>query len=58
MSNQQKDILVRAAKTFLQGALATWAVTGYDFGKSAVVGAVAAGISAVMNLLLQPVAKS
>lgn len=47
-------ILVRAFKTFVQTALATWALTNFDFGKAALIGAAAAGISAVMNLFIQP----
>lgn len=47
-------LLVRAFKTFVQTFLATWAVTAYDFEKSALVGAVAAAISAVMNLFIKP----
>jgi hypothetical protein len=51
LSPQQKDIVVRAAKTFIQAFLATWAVTSFDFQKGALIGAIAAGISATMNLL-------
>lgn len=54
-----KDIITRALKTFLQGFLSALAVTlpNSDFSdetvlKSLLIGAVAAGISAVMNLLL------
>ncbi len=47
-------ILIRAFKTFVQTFLAAWAVTSYDFEKGAVVAAVAAAISAVMNLFIQP----
>lgn len=52
-----KDILIRAIKTFFQGFLGALAVTlpQTDFSdstllKSILVGAVAAGISAVMNM--------
>lgn len=52
-----KDILVRAIKTFFQGFLGALAVTlpQTDFSdstimKSILIGAVAAGISAVMNM--------
>lgn len=52
-----KDILVRAIKTFFQGFLGSLAVTlpSTDFTdntivKSILIGAVAAGISAVMNM--------
>lgn len=48
-------LLVRAFKTFVQAALAAWALTSFDFGKAALVGAVAAGLSALMNLFIQPV---
>lgn len=48
-----RDIIVRALKTFVQGALAAWAVTGNATTKEAAVGAVAAGISAVMNIFIQ-----
>ena len=54
-----KDILIRAGKTFIQGFLAVLAVelpttdlTNYDIVKSVVIGAVAGGISAVMNLTI------
>lgn len=52
-----KDILVRAIKTFFQGFLGALAVTlpNADFGdtvvlKSLLIGAVAGGISALMNM--------
>lgn len=48
-------LLVRAFKTFVQAFLAAWALTSFDFGQAAVVGGLAAGISAVMNLFIQPV---
>lgn len=50
-----KDILVRAAKTFVQAFIATLAVanmTDNDSVKAAVVAAVAAGVSAVWNTLI------
>lgn len=54
-----KDILIRAFKTFLQGFLATMIVLlkESDFSdenllKSVLIGALAGGISAVMNLIL------
>lgn len=54
-----KDILVRAVKTFVQGFLGALAVTlpSSDFSdskilKSLIIGAVAGGISAVMNLII------
>ena len=48
-------LVVRAFKTFVQAGLATWAVTNFDFTTGAIVGAIAAGISALMNLFIQPV---
>lgn len=54
-----KDILIRAGKTFIQGFLGALAITlpNSDFSnmqvvKSLLIGAVAGGISAVMNLII------
>lgn len=50
-----KDILVRAAKTFVQAFIATLAVanmTDNDSIKAALVAGVAAGVSAVWNTLI------
>lgn len=53
-----KDIAVRAAKTFLQAFLASLPVdaallgSGWNVWRAALLSAVAAGISAVMNLAL------
>lgn len=54
-----KDILIRALKTFIQGFLGALAVTlpNSDFSnmqvvKSLLIGAVAGGVSAVMNLII------
>ena len=54
-----KDILIRALKTSIQGFLGALAVTlpSSDFSnteviKSLLIGALAGGISAVMNLIL------
>ena len=59
-----KDILVRAVKTFVQGFLGPLAVTlpSSDFSdskilKSLIIGAVAGGISAVMNLIVNSLNK-
>lgn len=46
------DIVVRAAKTFVQAFLATWAVTGNQVTRNALVAAVAAAVSAVWNVVL------
>lgn len=54
-----KDILIRALKTFIQGFLGALAITlpttdltNYELVKSILIGAVAGGISAVMNLII------
>lgn len=54
-----KDVLVRALKTFIQGFLGALAITlpSTDLTntavlKSVLIGALAGGISAVMNLIL------
>ena len=47
-------ILIRAFKTFVQTFLAAWAVTNFDFTQGAIIGAAAAGVSALMNLFIQP----
>ena len=59
-----KDILVRAVKTFVQGFLGALAVKlpSSDFSdskilKSLIIGAVAGGISAVMNLIINSLNK-
>jgi len=59
MSDKAKDILTRALKTFIQGFLGALAITlpSTDLTngallKSILIGALAGGISAVMNLTL------
>lgn len=54
-----KDVLIRAIKTFIQGFLGALAVTlpnsdltSQEVVKSLLIGAVAGGISAVMNLTI------
>lgn len=52
-------LLVRALKTFVQaflGAVSLGIVTATNISalKALVVGAIAAGVSAVMNLIIQP----
>ena len=54
-----KDVLIRAGKTFIQGFLGALAVTlpttdltDGALVKSILIGALAGGISAVMNLIL------
>ena len=59
-----KDILIRAIKTFIQGFLGALAVslpnadlTNMAVLKSLLIGAIAAGISAVMNLIISLISK-
>lgn len=59
-----KDILIRALKTFIQGFLGALAVslpnadlTNMAVLKSLLIGAIAAGISAVMNLIINLINK-
>ena len=48
MSKKQvSDLVERAAWTFVQGFIAGWAVTGFQPNKGALIGAGAAGISAL-----------
>lgn len=56
----KKDILNRALKTFIQGFLASMVVSinnatsiNETMLKSAILGAIAGGISAVMNMIIQ-----
>ena len=52
-----KDILIRMIKTFIQGFLATLLVStqsgNLEITKSLIIGALAGGISAVMNLAIK-----
>ena len=52
-----KDILIRCIKTFIQGFLATIVVNmqngEIELTKSIIIGAVAGGISAVMNVIIR-----
>ncbi len=64
MKEKLKDILIRALKTFMQGFLATLIVLlkESDFSdinilKSILIGALAGGISAVMNLIIKALKK-
>ena len=59
-----KDILIRALKTFIQGFLGALAVTlpttdltNTELLKSILIGAIAGGISAVMNLIINALKK-
>lgn len=53
-------LAIRALKTFVQAFLSVLAVSAttvvdVETGKAVLIGAVAAGISAAMNLIIQPV---
>lgn len=51
MKQHIKDVLAKAVVTFLEGFGATWAITNFALNKVALVGAVAAGLSAVYNTM-------
>lgn len=48
---QWKDILIRAGKTFAQAFIASLTVAQGDSVKAILISAVAAGVSAVWNLI-------
>lgn len=52
IKDSARDIALRSLKTFAQGAAAAWLLTGNQLTKSALIGALAAGISAAMNLAI------
>lgn len=59
MKKDFKDIIIRAIKTFVQGFLGALAVTlpnaditSTEMLKSLLIGAIASGISAVMNIFI------
>ena len=45
------DVVVRAIKTFVQAYVGAWVVFQDPFSKSAIAAGLAAGVSAVWNLL-------
>lgn len=57
-----KDIIIRCLKTFIQGFLATLVVTfqsgNTEITKSMLIGALAGGISALMNLIIKLLGKN
>lgn len=64
MKEKIKDITIRAIKTFIQGFLATLIVllqesdySDLNILKSVLIGAIAGGISAVMNLIVNAMQK-
>ncbi len=48
--SKAKKIALKVIVTFVEGGLAYWAATGQLVTKTALVGAIAAGVSAVYNL--------
>lgn len=48
-----KDIIVRSVKTFVAAFVPTWALTNYSFEKGAIIGAGAAGVTALLNFVLE-----
>lgn len=52
LSPATKDIVIRAAKTFIQTFIATLTVGGLSFGKDIVLAAFAAAVSATWNSAL------
>lgn len=52
-----KIILINVVVTFLEGFAAGWIVTGNQLDKTALIGAVAAGVSAVWNMVIKPTLK-
>lgn len=55
MSANFRDLLERAIWTFLQTALSVWALTNFELTKTALIGAVAAGISALKTIIVKTV---
>lgn len=62
MKEKVKDIVIRTFKTFIQGFLGALAVmlpnsdyTNGAFLKSALIGALAGGVCAVMNLIIKAI---
>lgn len=48
-----RDIGIRSVKTFVAAFLSGWALTNYSWDKGAIVGAFAAGFTAILNLGLE-----
>jgi hypothetical protein len=55
MSKQTKDLLERAAWTFVQTFLAVWAVSNFKFDKTVLIGCAAAGLSALKTFIKQTI---
>jgi hypothetical protein len=52
--NEIKRLAIRAGITFIQSAVAVWAVSSEPFTIVALAGAVGAGLSVVYNTVIQP----
>lgn len=50
--DQAVDLLKRAAWTFAQTALATWALSNFALDKTAAIAALAAGLSALKTFII------
>lgn len=50
MNQHIKDVAVKMLVTFLEGFGASWSLTSFALTKVALIGAVAAGLSAVYNI--------
>lgn len=50
-----KDLVSRALWTFVQTFVSVWALTNFELTKTALIGAVAAGISALKTLFVKTV---
>lgn len=50
MNQHIKDVAVKMLVTFLEGFGASWSLTNFTLTKVALIGAVAAGLSAVYNV--------
>lgn len=50
MNQHIKDVAIKMFITFLEGFGASWSLTNFALTKVALVGAVAAGLSAVYNI--------
>lgn len=47
----KNDVVIRAFKTFVQAYVGAWVVFNDPFSKGAIAAGLAAGVSAVMNIL-------
>lgn len=52
-----KQTAINVTVTFVEGFLAAWLITNHSTEKQALIGASAAGLSAVWNLVIKPLLK-